>query len=104
MRIKLFDESIEKFISSLNKPTIAKVLRIIDLLEIFDYRLGLPHCKKVANNLFELRIRGKQEIRIFYTFFKNEIVLLHSFIKKSQKIPQKELQIASKRLKRLTNI
>ena len=94
MNIKFFDDNVEKLITSFEEPTIARVLRILDLLEIFGNRLGLPHSKKIEKNLFELRIRGKQEVRIFYTFHKGEVVLLHGFVKKSQRIPQKELGTA----------
>lgn len=94
MEIKIFDDTIEKFIRYLEKSAAAKVLRTIDLLEEFGKKLGMPHSKKVAHNLFELRVRGKQEVRIFYMFRNNEIILLHGFIKKSQQIPQKELKIA----------
>ena len=99
MKIRIFDNSLEKFIQSLEKSTIAKVLRVIDLLEKFNFKLDLPHSKKISNRLFELRIRGKQEIRIFYTFHKSEIILLSGFIKKSQKIPKKEINIAIQKLK-----
>jgi phage-related protein len=101
MQISL-DPKIERFISSLNKETIAKVLRTIDLLEEFGHQLGMPHSKKVATWLFELRIRGKQEIRIFYAFHKGAVHLLHGFVKKSQKTPRKELAIAITKLKSLT--
>lgn len=86
----IIDDNVEKFIISLEKSTIAKVLRTIDLLEIFNYKLGLPHSKKVGNNIFELRIRGQQEARIFYTFKKEKIILFYGFAKKTQKIPKHE--------------
>ncbi|TSC76709.1 MAG: putative phage protein Gp49 [Parcubacteria group bacterium Gr01-1014_33] len=98
MKIRLFDSKIEEFIASLEKATIAKVLRTIDLLEMFGNQLGLPHSKKVKDRLFELRIRGKQEIRIFYTFTRNETVLLHGFIKKTNRIPAREIQTALHRI------
>ena len=98
----LFSKGVENFIQSLEKPTIAKVLRVIDLLEKFGYHLNLPHSKKVDAKLFELRIKGQQEIRIFYTFQKGNIIMLHGFIKKSQIIPRKELERAKKKLKNLT--
>ncbi|MFA5792579.1 MAG: type II toxin-antitoxin system RelE/ParE family toxin [Candidatus Gracilibacteria bacterium] len=56
---------VEKFILKLEKPTIAKVLRTVDLLEKFGNDLGMPHSKKIRHNLFELRVRGGQEVRIF---------------------------------------
>ncbi len=98
MKINLFDSGVETFISSLEKLTVAKVLRTIDLLEIFGSSLGLPHSKKIKNKLYELRIRGKQEVRIFYTFYRDEAVLLHGFLKKSRQIPGKEIKIALQKL------
>ena len=102
MRIQFFDNSLEQFIKNLEKPTIAKVLRTIDLLERFGHDLGMPHSKKIGDQLFELRIRGKQEIRILFTFHKQAAVLLHGFIKKSQQIPLKEIALARQKLKTLT--
>ncbi|MBU1152292.1 type II toxin-antitoxin system RelE/ParE family toxin [Patescibacteria group bacterium] len=104
MKIKFFSEELEKFIVSLEKPAIARVLRTLDLLERFGNELGMPHSKKICPYLFELRVRGKQEIRIIYCFHKNVIILLHAFIKKSQKIPLSELKLARRRLKSIANI
>jgi phage-related protein len=98
----VIDKSIEKFILSLEKTTIAKLFRVIDLLQEFNYKLGMPHTKKIKKNLFELRISGKQEIRIFYTFNKDSIIFLHAFVKKSQKTPKRELTKTFKKLKDLT--
>ncbi|EKD76734.1 MAG: hypothetical protein ACD_43C00009G0013 [uncultured bacterium] len=86
------DTQVEKFIQQLTKPTIAKVLRMLDLLERFEYRLGMPHSKRVDHNIFELRIRGQQEVRIFYTFHNTTIILFYGFIKKSNSIPKHELK------------
>ena len=98
----LFSSDVEDFILSLEKSTIAKVLRVIDLLEKFGHQLGLPHSKKMSANLFELRIRGRQEVRIFYTFQKGSVVMVHGFVKKSQKIPKREINQAKRKLKDLT--
>jgi hypothetical protein len=78
------------------------VLRSIDLLAEFGNTLGMPHSKHIKKNLFELRIRGRQEIRIFYTFSKSQAVLFYGYVKKSQKIPTKELSRAFLKLKQLT--
>ncbi|MCD6232963.1 type II toxin-antitoxin system RelE/ParE family toxin [bacterium] len=101
MEIKILDSSLERFIESLQKITIAKVLRTIDLLEEFGSNLGMPHTKKITARLFELRIQGAQEIRIFYTFHKSEVYLLHGFIKKSKRTPKREIRTALQKLKRL---
>jgi len=99
MDIKFFDARVEKFIRSLDSFTVAKVLRTIDLLEIFGHKLAFPHSKKVAARLFELRIRGKQEVRVFYAFHNNSVILLHCFIKKSERIPKNELAVALGKLR-----
>ena len=100
-KIIFFDNSIEKFILKLEKETIAKILKTIDLLEKFGSRLELPHSRKVDKNLFELRIYGHQKIRIFYTFSNKAIVLLHIFLKKTSQTPKKELKTANLKMKRL---
>ena len=84
MKVVLLDNSIEDFIQSLPHKTSAKIIRSIELLEQFGSLLRLPHSKKISTQLFELRIRGQQEVRIIYTFSKNQAILIHGFIKKSQ--------------------
>lgn len=101
MNVKLFDNKIERFINSLDRQVIPRLLRVIDLLEMFGHELGLPHSKKINSRLFELRIRGKKEIRIFYAFHSGAAVLLHGFIKKSQRIPKREIEITRQKLRAL---
>ena len=95
---------VRKFIFSLEPVTQAKYQRAKDLLEQFGHELSMSLSKKVAEGLFELRIRGRQEVRIFYAFHKNFAYLLHGFVKKSQKTPYKEIRLALARKKLLTII
>ena len=104
MEIRIFDSVLEKFIRSLEKSAIAKTLRAIDLLELFGPQLGMPHTRKITNRLFELRIRGHQEVRIFYTFPPQSAGLLYGFIKKSDKISGKEIRIAGIKLRALDKV
>ncbi len=101
MEIKFFDDTLEKFIMALEPPTVAKILRTIDLLEKFGNALGLPHSKKIGPQMFELRVRGKQEVRILYTFYMNAAVLLHGFMKKADRISRKDLKAAHRKIKAL---
>lgn len=89
---------VEDFIKEQDSPTIAKISHEIDLLKKHGPFLAMPHSKKIASDLYELRVRGTVEIRIIYTFRKSLIVLLHAFKKKGQKIPPKELKTAKHRL------
>jgi len=104
MEVIFFDEKIEIFLTTLEKQTIAKALRTIDLLECFGNQLGMPHSKNIDRKLFELRIRGRQEIRLIYTFHNNRAVILHGFVKKSQTIPKKDLDAAQQKLQSLDKI
>ncbi|MDM8544502.1 type II toxin-antitoxin system RelE/ParE family toxin [Desulfococcaceae bacterium HSG9] len=63
--------------------------------------LGLPHTKSIEKGLLELRVKSKEGIaRIFFcTRVGKKIIMLHSFIKKSQKTPKKEIKIAKIRMK-----
>jgi len=63
-----------------------------------------PLSKALGGNLFEIRTKsGNNILRIIYTFTKRQrIILLHGFIKKTQKIPKRELETAKNRLKELT--
>ena len=97
MKVEIFNYSVEKFIQTLNKETIARVIHTIELLEKFGNKLGLPHSKMVSRGIFELRIHSSQNVRIFYAFSKNKAILLHGFIKKTSKIPKKEISIATRR-------
>ncbi len=97
----IYDNSVEKSIDELEKPTISKVVRMIILLGQYGVELRMPHAKKITHGLYELRIRGRQEVRIFYIFRKNYVALLHLFIKKSQKTPPKEISTALKKLELL---
>ena len=66
----------------------------------FGSNLGLPHTKAIDRGLFELRVKSKEGIaRVFFcTKIGKKIIMLHSYIKKSQKIPKREFKIAVSRL------
>lgn len=79
----------------------ADYLRLIALMQHHGANLRLPHSRAMGKGLFELRCKGPEGIgRAFYcTMVDQHIVILHQFIKKTQKTPDKELRIARKRLK-----
>lgn len=91
MEVHFFHEDIEKFFYSLEEFTFAKIIRMITRLERFGNHLGMPHSKMLMSGIFELRIRGVQEIRILYTFHNNSAVLLNGFIKKTSKTPERNI-------------
>lgn len=96
------EQPVDEFIEAQQPQAIAKIAHLIDLLEQHGNRLGMPHSKSIGNDLYELRVRGKEEIRILYCFHNREIVLLHAFKKQTQKTLRKEIATALKRMQGLT--
>ena len=74
-------------------------------MEIYGPDLGMPHTRAMGEGLFELRLKSAEGIaRVFYcTVIDRRIVMLHQFIKKSEKTPRKELETARKRMKEMTH-
>ena len=100
-KIKYYNQKLENEILKLPAGLLARYFRLSDLLIEFGSNLGLPHTRKIEKGLFELRVKGKEGIaRVFFcTKIGKKIIMLHSFIKKSQKIPKREIEIARKRKK-----
>ena len=81
----------------------ARYIALTDHMIEYGPNLGLPHTDAFGGGLFELRLKGAEGIaRVFFcTMVGQEIIILHSFIKKTQKTPEKELKLAKKRMKEL---
>lgn len=95
------NSKLEKEILNLPDGLLARYLGLTDLLLEFGSNLGLPHTKSMGKGLFELRVKSTEGIaRVFFcTKVGKKIIMLHSFIKKSQKTPKREIKIAQNRMK-----
>jgi phage-related protein len=66
----------------------------------FGWPLGMPLVRKIDKGLWEIRIQLDNRIaRILFTAYNGIMILLHGFIKKSQKIPNSDLKVARQRMK-----
>ena len=63
--------------------------------------IGLPVCRSMAGGLFEVRstLPSRREARLLYGFHEGRLIALHAFIKKAQRTPASELELARRRLK-----
>lgn len=96
---------VEKFLDSLQKEPLSKLLRELDLLEEYGIQLGMPHVRSMSGGLYELRVRGKVDVRCFYVYADGRrIFILHGFVKKQQRTPRGELDIARARKKEIDNL
>jgi phage-related protein len=93
---------VRDFIDTLPPKTKAKVLRNLLLLSEFGLELGWPLVSNVDRNIWELRTvyQGNQYRLLFSLVPEKTFLVLHGFQKKSAKLPERELEIARKRLKR----
>lgn len=75
-----------------------------DIAEIeFGWPIGMPLCRSLRRGLWEIRsnISGGRIARVIFCLVEEEMILLHSFIKKSQKTPKRDLDLAARRMKEL---
>jgi phage-related protein len=64
----------------------------------YGWPIGMPVVRKLEAGLWEVRSRLDQRIsRILFTVHDDTMVLLHGFIKKSQKTPKGDMQLAKNR-------
>ena len=104
--ITYYSESVQAEILALPAGILARYLRYSDRMEIYGPDLGMPHTRAMGEGLFELRLKAGEGIaRILYcTMIGKRIMILHQFIKKSDKTPPKELVLARRRMKEVKNV
>ncbi len=101
--IEYFHEGVLHVIESWPVDVLADYAHLIELLMEHGPDLRLPHSRALGEGLFELRPRGRAGIgRAFYCFAVGKrIVILHAFIKKTRQTPERDLNVARRRLKEL---
>lgn len=89
------------FINSLNVPQRRKIIRLLTSIEEYGLTSAISHIKKLTgNSLWEIRILGQDNIRIFYCLILSDsILVLHGFLKKTQQTPAREIDTALNRFK-----
>jgi len=103
--VEYFDSQLLDDIKAWPTDIYSDYLRLVELLEEFGPMLRLPHSRAMGDGLFELRPRAKSGIaRALYCFVVGRrVVILHGFIKKTEKTPAKDLRIARNRAKTVRN-
>lgn len=94
---------IEEFLQELSQDARSDFFDAVSLLSLGKV-LSLPLSRSLSNihpGLHELRIRDRAgQVRIFYYMKKGEaIYMVHAFRKKTQQLPQREIEVVLKRLK-----
>jgi phage-related protein len=91
--------STQEFIEELPVMEQAKIRNILRLLREFGTNLNVPHARQIKGKLWELRPGG---VRLFYfAYIGQQFVILHGYRKQSQKAPDREIEIAMRRMQEL---
>lgn len=97
-----YHEAAEKEAHDLPIKIKVKYDRIVQKLELNPHVLREPETKPLGDGLFELRTMGNDIARGIWVYHKDKtIYMLRIFIKKSQKTPKTEFEIAKKRLQEI---
>lgn len=92
------ESPVEEFMSSLDVKMRAKLIGLLEILEEKGNQLREPYSKHLEDGIFEIRCKvGNNISRVLYFFYyEGNIILTNGFIKKTQKTPRKEIELAKK--------
>ena len=91
-------------IAALPKDMQAAFLRLAERIEAVGLeRTGHPHVKHLQDKLWEMRFSGRDGIAraIYVTAIGRRVIVVHAFVKKSQKTPKAALDLAERRAKEI---
>ncbi len=97
-------KAIDEF-NELPKDIKARMLNLLDLLEIYGNGVGKPHTASLEGGFFEIRAKSSEGVaRSVYCYQKGKkILILVTAVKKQDKLPDSIIQIAKNRLKEYEN-
>jgi phage-related protein len=103
--IEYYSDSVAEEIIALPDTLAARYVVLTRRVVAVGPNLGAPHTEAFGDGLFELRLKGQEGIaRVFFCLLvRRRVMVLHSFLKKTQKTPRREIEIAHKRMKEVKN-
>lgn len=103
--VETLNDAVDAEIAALPKDMRARLARISELIEAVGFQ-SLPHdtTKHLEGKLWEIRIKAASGISraIYVTATGQRVVIVRVFVKKTQKTPQRELELARERAKEVT--
>jgi phage-related protein len=104
-RVEILNETVAGEIASLPADMQARFLRLAERISLAGLQsLREPHVKHLEGKLWELRLTGRDGIaRVLYvTAIGQRVVVVRAFVKKTQKTPPAEIELALRRAKEIT--
>lgn len=97
------NEPVRNWLKDLDKEE--RLLIGIDIKTVeFGWPIGMPICRPMGNGLFEVRTNLSQGrvARVLFCIYEEKMILLHGFIKKTQKTPKKDMDLALERKRQIS--
>ncbi len=104
-QVEFVNENARQELLSLPKKIRAKAFALLDKMREVGPNLGMPFTRALEKGIFEVRAKGEEGIGrvLFCARIGKRIIVLRCFVKRTQKTPRKEIDIAIARLKELEN-
>jgi phage-related protein len=85
-------------LSTKDKKIIGEDIKTVE----FGWPVGMPVAKPLGDKLYEVRsvLENGDQARILFTIYKNQMILLHGFIKKTKKTRKRDLNLAKNRMRK----
>ncbi len=103
--VEPLNEIVEAELLALPKDMQARFLRISDLVETFGpHQVGMPHVRPLRDKLWEMRLSGKSGVgrAIYVAAPGRRLIVLHAFVKKTEKTPKRAIDMALSRMKAMS--
>lgn len=100
--VELLNETVRRELAALPDDMRAKFRRIANLIKEHDLEnVGYPHVERVEGKLWEMRLKGRAGIAraLYVTAHECRVVVVRVFVKKTQKTPTSEIDLALARAK-----
>jgi len=100
--VQLLNEEVRKELEALPKDAVASFLRISQLIASEGLpKVHEPYVKHLEGPLWEMRLRGRDGIAraAYVTATGRRVVVVRVFVKKTQKTPRREIELAMRRAK-----
>jgi len=104
-RVEILSEAVAAEISALPADMQARFLRLAERIAQAGLEsLGEPHVRHLEGKLWELRLTGRDGIAraLYVTAIGRRVVIVRAFVKKTQKTPRAEIELALQRAKEIT--
>ena len=98
--VETLNETVDQELGALPADLRARFVRIANLIEEFGLeQVGAPHVRHLQGPLWEIRLRGRDRIAraLYVTATGQRVVVVRVFVKKSQKTPRREINLALER-------